>query len=162
MRPPCVWFTVRRVIVVIAAAGGCFAAFRVHPALGSLFASVSCLSLIHIYGTIDRSQAGGRPMRSREIVQTFVTSVLVAATILVARPSSTGERLVLYKLVRVVVSWPAVLCDRGSPSPRPSVRHLETCPPVSRTAGSGDPRRTKQLANWAAHCCLLLRYRSIP
>jgi hypothetical protein len=40
-------------------------------------------------------------------------------------------------------SDPPVLCDRSSPSPRPSTRHVETCPPVSRTAGSGEPHRMK-------------------
>jgi|GEM_PF-6334853 len=51
---------------------------------------------------------------------------------------------------------PPVLCGRGSPSPRPSARHLETYgrpnggvrrpspnENAGRTAGSGDPRRTR-------------------
>jgi hypothetical protein len=42
------------------------------------------------------------------------------------RPFSRGGKLVLFKLIRAVVSWPAVHCDSRSPSPRPSARHLET------------------------------------
>src|SRR5271157_6189679 len=48
------------------------------------------------------------------------------------------------RLVRAVSPAPPVLCDRGSPSPRPSAPHLETS---GRPNGrSGDPRRTKQIA----------------
>jgi len=36
-----------------------------------------------------------------------------------------------------------VLCDRRYPCARPTARDLETCPSVGRTAGSGDPRRTR-------------------
>jgi hypothetical protein len=40
-------------------------------------------------------------------------------------PSSTGEKWVLYMLVRAVVSWTAVLCRRPS-GPRLSAHHVET------------------------------------
>ncbi len=41
------------------------------------------------------------------------------------RPFSRGGKLVWLKLIRAVVSWPAVHCDSRSPSPRPAARHLD-------------------------------------
>jgi hypothetical protein len=76
--------TVRRMMVVIAVAGLCFATFRIHPSLGGLVASVFCLSLMRIFGTIDRSQARGTPMRCAEVVRISVGSALIAATFLLA------------------------------------------------------------------------------
>ena len=50
------------------------------------------------------------------------------------------------RLVGSGLLTPPVLCDRGSPSPRPS---LTWGPPVAN-GRSGDPRRTKQIATKAA------------
>src|SRR5271166_5506908 len=61
------------------------------------------------------------------------------------RPFSTGEKSVLYSWFGQGFLTVPVLCDRRSPSPRQSARHLETT--VGRREGSEDPRRTKQTPN---------------
>ena len=71
-------------MIVIVAADLGFASFRIHPALGGFVASVLCLSLIRIFGAIDRFQARGMPMRTAELVRTSIASAIIATTILVA------------------------------------------------------------------------------
>lgn len=75
--------TTRRLMVAVFVAGLCLAACRVNPALGCLVTAISCLTLLRIFGEIDRNQSQGHSMPAARLVRTSLASVLVSSTILV-------------------------------------------------------------------------------
>jgi hypothetical protein len=95
MRPPRVVFTVRRMMLFVAAFAASTALGRVTPAVGITAAVLLVLALIRSFEVIDRLHALGRLMTPALALGTFLSSIGVAAGIFVG---SCFPALVSYEL----------------------------------------------------------------
>src|SRR5262249_23294705 len=82
MRFMSVRFTIQWMMVLVAVLAMVLALLRVHPSLAALAAGVFSMALIRTYKKIDRAHSAGRSMRSLEVVETCLDSMVVAFSIL--------------------------------------------------------------------------------